>query len=345
MNKKFLIKIKKNFIFNLGNYDQFSASKYWKKSILKKKKLFKKIDLANFRKNGLANNIDDFYLTKNESLSLFEELKRDCGNKFILRFLESKNYGNAKKIYKFKNKYFTPTDLFIIKYVDELNKKLNLKKINLICEIGQGYGLLASKLLKIKKFKMILIDLPESNLITAYYLKKIYPNKKIIMDIDLKDQELTKKDLKKGDIFIISPWTTVKDVKADLFINSRSMMEMTIKSIKKYFDLIQNNIHKSGYFLCINRYYKDLVGYPIELHLYPFDNNWKVVISKKSWMQSSMHFLLVRRVAKKNDDIRKALNKIKEEYLKILSIEKFIVRRYLPISIYRYYKYLKNLIT
>ena len=60
----------------------------------------------------------------------------------------------------------------------------------MICEIGQGFGLLASKLLKINKFKVILIDLPESNLITAFYLKSVYPKKKIVMDIDLKNKKL-----------------------------------------------------------------------------------------------------------------------------------------------------------
>ena len=345
MTNFFLDKLEKNFLFSINNYDTFSASKYWKNSIKKKKNLFKKKKLINFRNNGLAKNIDDFYLNKNESLQLFKELQKKCHNKFILKFLENKNIGRAKKNYKYKNKYFSPSDLFAIKYVDELDKNLNLKKISLICEIGQGFGLLASKLLKIKNFKMILIDLPESNLITAYYLKKIYPNKKIIMDIDLKNKKLDKKEIKKGDIFIISPWTNVDNIYADLFINSRSMMEMTKKSIKNYFDLIQNNITKKGYFLCINRYYKDLVGYPIELHLYPFDQNWKTIVSKKSWMQSSIHFLLLRRDARKNNDIKKTLKNIKKEYLNILSQDQFLLRRYLPITIYRYYKYLKNLVT
>ena len=40
-------------------------------------------------------------------------------------------------------------------------------------QIGQGFGLLASKLLKIKKIKIILIDLPESNFITSFFKKKL----------------------------------------------------------------------------------------------------------------------------------------------------------------------------
>ncbi len=343
MKSDYLNKIVNNFKFSIKNYDSDSASKYWKKSISKKKNLFNSKNLKNFRNNGLADNIDDFYINKKKSENLFKNLRKKCGDKFILNLLEKKNFGNAKKIFKFKNKFFSPTDLFIIKYIYELNKKINFKKINVICEIGQGFGLLASKLLKINKFKVILIDLPESNLITAFYLKSIYPKKKIVMDIDLKNKKLNSHDLKKGDIFIISPWIKYDKISTDLFINSRSMMEMNKVSINKYFNLIQKNISKKGYFLCINRYYKDLVGYPVEFHLYPFDNYWNVVVSKSSWMQPFIHLLLVKRSIKKSEEIKIALKNVKKKYIQLLKTEKIFIRKYLPIWIYRYYKFFKNI--
>ena len=43
---------------------------------------------------------------------------------------------------------------------------------SIICEIGPGYGSFASKLIKKFNSKVILIDLPESNFLSAYYLKK-----------------------------------------------------------------------------------------------------------------------------------------------------------------------------
>ena len=55
----FLQKIKKNYISSIQKYDNFSASNYWKASILKKNKLFKIHNLKNFRKNGLSKNIDE----------------------------------------------------------------------------------------------------------------------------------------------------------------------------------------------------------------------------------------------------------------------------------------------
>ena len=337
----FLNKIIKNFNNNIKQYDNYSASKYWKNSIKKKKKLFKINNLRNFRNNGLSQNIDDFYIDKNKSKKLFNNLEKHCGGEFIYSLLEKKNIGKAHAITKFKDKFYTPTDLFCIKYSHELKNNINLKDINLICEIGQGFGLLASKLLKIKNFKMILIDLPESNFITAYYLKILFPKKKILTDLDIKN-ELTQKNFKNADIFIISPWTKISDLKIDLFINSRSMMEMNRRSIDNYFDIIQNKISKNGYFLCVNRYYKDLVGYPVEFHRYPFDMKWKTILSKKSWMQPTIHFLLVKRLEKNNFEFKFQIKEIKKNYLKLVKKDKFFIRRIMPLTAYRYYKYIKH---
>ena len=66
--------------------------------------------------------------------------------------LISKNIGNAKKIIKINNKIISASDLFHIKYIYDLKKFINLQHINTICEIGQGFGLLASKFFKNKKF-------------------------------------------------------------------------------------------------------------------------------------------------------------------------------------------------
>ena len=337
----FLKKIKKNFDFSILNYDNFSASKYWTDSIFKKKKLFNINRLENFRNNGLSKNIDEDYINKKQSEKYFKELLRDHNFNKIKKFLNKKNIGNSKNMNFYKGYQYSVSDLFLIKYLFDIQPKINFKNIKIICEIGQGFGLLASKFLTIKKFKYVMIDLPESNFITAYYLKKKFPKAKIVQDIDLKNNIITKKDLEYGDIFIISPWIKFADLKVDLFINTRSMMEMTYKSIKEYFKLINNNIASNGYFLCVNRYYKDLVGYPVELHLYPFENYWKVIISKISWKQPHIHFLLLKNSLQKNLEFKHELKKIKKIYIQLLSNDKFFLRRYLPIFIYRYYKIVK----
>lgn len=342
--KNFYKKIYSNYKFSVRNYDSNSKSLYWDRSIKKKTNLFHIKNLEYFRSNNLSENIDDYYLNKRFIRRMHSDLQNDCGKKFLEKFLTSKNIGNAKKIIKINNKFVTASDLFHIKYIHELNKKLNLKKINTVCEIGQGFGLLASKLLKIKDYKMILIDLPESNFISAFFLKKNFPQKKIIMDIDLDSKILTSASLKKGDIFIISPWIKLKDIEIDFYINSRSMMEMNLQSINKYFTFIHSNIKKNGYFLCINRYYKDLVGYPIEFHRYPFKDTWKKIISNSSWKQPHTHFLLVKKVTENKSDIKLTLLNIKKKYLEIVKKDKFFFRRWLPVDIYRFYKIVKNFI-
>ena len=52
----------------------------------------------------------------------------------------------------------------------------------IICEIGSGYGILASKIKNnIKKSKIVIFDLPEVNAVKSYYyLLNIFPEQKIL---------------------------------------------------------------------------------------------------------------------------------------------------------------------
>ena len=110
-------------------------------------------------------------------------------------------------------------------------------------------------------------------------LFKINFSKKFFTSKDIK-KNVSKNDILKNDVIILCPWDNLPNLKIDLFINSRSMMEMTNDTILSYFKQIHNLTKIGGYFLCINRYYKDTVGYPVEMNNYPYDNFWKVLISK-----------------------------------------------------------------
>ena len=74
-------------------------------------------------------------------------------------------------------KIYSSNEIFHIKYLSKINDYLKLKNSSLICEIGPGYGCLVSKILKIYNCKIILIDLPESNFLSAYFLKSLFPEK------------------------------------------------------------------------------------------------------------------------------------------------------------------------
>ena len=330
----------KNLYISLVNYNKKFKSNHWLYNNNKKKNLFQEKNLFNFRRNGLSYGLDDQFYSKNQAIKFFNFLTKEYSAKFIFSLLEKKNIGNPKKYILKKNKYFTAHELVHIKHLLDFKDNVKLKKNDIVCEIGPGYGSLISKIIKIYNCKVVLIDLPESNFLSHYYLKKIFPQKKILVSSKIK-KKLSLNDIKKNDIFILCPWDNLPNIKIDLFINSRSMMEMTYETINFYFKLIKKKIKKNGYFLCINRYYKDTVGYPIELNKYPFDNYWNVIVSKKSWKQKHIHYLLLKRTRHHLNDIKKELKKIKLNYLEIKKKDKFFWRRILPIPLYKLYKFAK----
>ncbi len=90
------------------------------------------------------------------------------------------------------------------------------------------------------------------------------------------------------------------------------MMEMNFDVIRSYFDFIHQYLIDDGYFLNINRYEKTSVGHPIRISEYPYDKNWKVIISEPSFNQNWIHFLLAQRSFKKDEiNIFEELNNIK----------------------------------
>ena len=105
--------------------------------------------------------------------------------------------------------------------------KEKYKKINFICELGSGYGGFAEKIIKnYSGSKYLIIDQPEANFLSSYFLSKHFPNKKILLAYEKNRKVIYKSDFNKYDIIIIPPWFRVEGIKFDLFINTRSMMEM-----------------------------------------------------------------------------------------------------------------------
>ena len=49
-----------------------------------------------------------------------------------------------------------------------------------MCEIGGGFGSFSELFIKNHNTKLISIDLPEANLLSSYYLKETFPEKKFI---------------------------------------------------------------------------------------------------------------------------------------------------------------------
>jgi putative sugar O-methyltransferase len=335
---EFTTEILKNYQFSIKDYKKNYQSNHWLYNNNKKKKLFLKSKLKDFRRNHLSEGMDDKFYTRKQAVKLFEKIKEECGKKFVYSMLLKENIGNSRKSLKEKTYFYTAHELFHIKFIHEIRKKIYLKRKDIICEIGPAYGSMISKLIKLFNSKVILIDLPEANFISHYYLKKQFPKKKFFVSHDIKNNLLTKKNIIDNDIIILCPWEKLPKIKIKLFINSRSMMEMKHEIIEYYFKLVQNLIAKNGFFLCINRYYKDTVGYPVEFNNYPYDHYWKILISKTSWMQNTIHFLLTRRTKVKNKEISVELENIKKISQKVKLSDKLFIRRILPNFIYKFYK-------
>ena len=191
---------------------------------------------------------------------------------------------------------------FIINQLNHLEQEHPI-----ICEIGSGYGGLASKLKnKIKKSKIVIFDLPKVNAVQSYYLLNMFPEQKILGYQDF--LQYGSKILEEDFDFLVMPGWTANDLLrskiVDAFINVRSMMEMNKSVIQDYFRVIQTSLKENGVFVCINRYMKKVINQANNVEInrfsdYPFDTYWSPLYSFPSEIQPHIHLLIAKRERKK----------------------------------------------
>jgi len=208
---------------------------------------------------------------------------------------DSKNYKVRYNAHDHDDIYYSWHIVNQLKYLEPKNP--------IICEIGSGYGGLASKIKNnLKKSKIIIFDLPEVNAVQSYFLINTFPQLKIFgyQDFLKYGPEILDKDF---DFLIMPGWTAsdlLKNREVDAFINVRSMMEMTNAVIKDYFEIIQANLIENGLFACINRYMKPVItnsniSEMNRIAEYPFDEYWSPLYSFPSHVQPHIHLLLAKR--------------------------------------------------
>ena len=344
-----------NFEKALNDYKKHSIekSKHWQKHYNNKIDKFMNLDnLINFRSYNtwLAQGIDNAYDNKRTTFTFFVEILQELGSEFVFNNLNKKNVGNCDNAYKIDDRFFDKDFIYQFQYFNDLAKLVfSKKKIKTVFEIGGGFGHLARIILNNYDCKYFCIDLPEANLLTSYYLHESLPPKKIYTYDDYlkeKDGFVSSDNIDNFDIFILPPWAKFNDeLKIDLFINTRSMMEIEFAVIKKYFNIIHKSISDDGFFLNINRYTKDTVGYPINFSDYPYDNNWEVTLSKKSFKQPHIHFLLTqRKFSNFKNNIKDEIKKIKIESKKYQETSIAYKRRSLKdFMVYNFWKIFKIL--
>ncbi len=273
----------------------------------------------NFRSNDLTKMLDD-KRSKSKTTEAFLDLSREVGIDFIESFFEAK-VGNPSVV-KLGKVYCNYNDLYMIQFAYKIINHVEFSP-KIICDIGGGYGSLAAKLKKYwEKSTLVLLDLPEVNVLQMYYITQLYPEANILtlkglqnifLD-NMNEETITYELLKQYDFVILPGWMLKRfeDGIIDIVINTRSMMEMHSTIVDYYINNIQKKIKTKGVFYCANRYVKSSVGYPIKLTDYPFDKYWKVLKSSVSWRQPQIHELIL---VKEN---KESSTSVKEEIIMFL---------------------------
>lgn len=344
MHENFFNRLTLNYKFSKLHYKNELNSLIWKK--INKEKNFEKVDknkIINFKNNGLSRGFDNDYLRLNsiEHVKNFLYFLKKTNLSFdsIKNFLPEKNIGNNPTSIRYDNIYLDGKSIDFVKKITFMEKYIfNKINPNTCLEIGAGYGELARIIIKTKGIKYIIIDLPETNLLSSYYLNSYFPDKKIILSKDLLNGELTESLFNNNEIFIINPWDKIGDFKIDIFLNFHSLMEMNLKARKNYYKLIHTKISKNGFMFTENRYCK-LVGFEKNLlRDYEYDNKWKTIFYSKNLDNKKMGIILTQRSLNNMNDIKNLKKQIE------IDGKEFEVPKYIPIFIILIYKFIKKIL-
>ena len=299
--------------------------------------------LKNFRNNGLNYGFENAHFDKlsdTQKNDLVIDLIKVVGKDFFYKSFNNLNIGKTKYFKKMNDKKIIFSEFNFIFWLYEINQNLNLNKIKYICEIGSGFGGLVQKFYLHKDhYKFLIIDLKHSLYVTEFFLKKNFPQKRIIV-IDDTEEMLTKKIFDNYDVIICDINVNFHGIKnIDLFINARSFAEMTYGQISNYFDFIHKSISENGYLVNINRYSKRSVGYDVDFCFYPYDDYWKKILIKKSWKQDSILFLITKRTKTKINNMKILKKEILKESIRLkkTNIKNLNPKNFSNIFSYLYY--------
>ena len=152
-----LDKIKSNYFEMVKKYDQKSKSDHWEQFFSKRNlNKLEKFDLSHFRKKniwGYSHNqgMEDNFGFHETMISLID-LLNESGKEEVKNLIEL-DVGKPKQ-YSFGDIRANYHEIITIKQLNKINKYLN-ENHKVVCEIGGGFGSLASKLKKKIKIKIL----------------------------------------------------------------------------------------------------------------------------------------------------------------------------------------------
>ncbi len=165
----------------------------------------------------------------------------------------------------------------------KLNTSLESDNRNLFLDVGGGYGGL-SRLISnyYHNSTCVIIELPELCLLSSYFLKSNYPDKKVATYNDFKNtSQVSAESLMKYDYVILPQFFMEKfnDDIFDLTINTTSLSEISSTMQSYYLKHIERCTSK--FFYSVNRAEKRLEKYNSQgFYNFKFKKRWKSVLYK-----------------------------------------------------------------
>jgi putative sugar O-methyltransferase len=172
--------------------------------------------------------------------------------------LQSPNIGNQYG-YFIEGKFIKAGSDYLHYYATTIGRLIKSETSNCVVELGGGFGGMAYYLLRDNQdITYIDLDLPENMALTAYYLLKAFPKKKILL---FGEEDLTSESIQKYDA-IIMPSFEIEHLPenfATLVFNSYSLAEMSKETISSFIKEFTRIILEKGYFLHVNHNKNSLV--------------------------------------------------------------------------------------
>ena len=304
--------------------DYSTRSVHWDKYNLNVEKNSKRNELehglTHFRADDtfFSEGLDDSihaYKNNRFTANIINKIMTYCGEEWVSTKISNKQVGYPDHLLRLGGFVLDYNELVILPWLKDLSRHINHGSS--VCEIGGGYSCFGRMLIEEFSGKYVNIELPESLLLANYYLRmhfpelRFYPLERLVLD-----KVVTHQDWLDYDIFLLPSGVTFeRDIEFDLAINSRSMMEMRIDTVRDYFKLIHSHVAVGGHFLNINRIEKLTDGYPVLFCEYPYDDKWNVVYGKDSVTQKGIYSLLATRIPDENSgNIRQHLNDVRNSY-------------------------------
>lgn len=154
-----------------------------------------------------------------------------------------------------------------------------------LLEIGGGYGGFAYQLLhRHKNANVVIVDIPETMIISIYFLRQNFPKVQMALHMDFDGQI----DWDAYQVHFIPSYYAgmIYGTEFDIAVNSNSFLEMRQEDIDMYFNLIQVR-NKVRYFYNYNRKVRVEGERTYKFDELPYDDHWIHVLDQEALFDSS----------------------------------------------------------